>query len=210
MLFTRFSRGDARVTDVATFLSYDMQFCPSLPLITEWSHFIFLDLMELEHCIRFDNRVFMRSKGKKNWRIYQNKEKKCLECAHPLVLTHTNPHTKNHYPANVCTFHSSQLPPIHPQAFRKSSGVQKKKERERETVSLQHRQLVEIKVVPRVDVEGLRTPHNAVQSHEIMQIKGLITTSLVWGVQLAAITLSVNLQTKAWQLDTNYTRFHGR
>lgn len=66
----------------------------------------------------------------------------------------------------MSTFHSSQLTPIYPGAFKKGS-----ENGGSETESPQRRLLARIKDFPRVGGERLSTPHNAVQPNEIMQIK---------------------------------------
>lgn len=81
-----------------------------------------------------------------------------------LLLIHKSAHT--HYQVNISTYHSSQLTPIYPRAFK-----QRSENRGSDIASRQHHRLVRIKVLPWVGGKRLQTPHNAVQPNEIMQIK---------------------------------------
>lgn len=67
--------------------------------------------------------------------------------------------TRSHYQDNMRTYHSSQLTPIYPRAFKKRSGGKKKKKRGSDIASLQHHRLVRMKVLPWVgEAKSFRLP----------------------------------------------------
>lgn len=92
---------------------------------------------------------------------------------------------------HTSTFHSSQLTPIYPRAFKNGS-----ENRGSETESPEHRLLVRIKGIPWVGgKEASDSPQcSAAKWNNANQ--ALIATSLACSSQLAAITLSVNSPTK--------------
>lgn len=107
-----------------------------------------------------------------------------------FLLTHECTHS--HYQDSISTYHSSQLTPIYPRAFKKPS----EKTREWYCISATST-ACEDQSTPMGDRQKASDSPQCSAAKWNNANRVLITTSLVCSFQLAAITLSVNSPTKS-------------
>lgn len=114
-----------------------------------------------------------------------------------VFAANTQECTHAHYQYNIRTYHSSQLTPIYPTAFKKRSG--KKKEKKKEALILHLCNITGLwgsKYSHGWEAKASDSPQYSAAKWNNAN-RALITTGLVRSFQLAAITLSVNSPTKS-------------